>query len=159
MLVDANADANALEYSKDSITSNQSLNLVQGIDHQQIAPSNENEQVIDPQMTVDSDEQNESNEQQIEFEELTNLLETCCSGWSAEFMDIDPQGTYCTCDWDDSEPTMYETMNDITNEEQYAQEPDIYQGWNEYSAAWQYWNPWQYWCPDCAYSFYGMPER
>ena len=58
----------------------------------------------------------------------------------------------------------------MTNEEPYTKEWDVYRGWypyipvekhcDPYNHALWYWYSWQYMCPNCAYPlYYGAPER
>lgn len=153
-------DVNASEHPKDlalgtqnanSATSNLSVNQVQENSHQQIEFSDDNEQFRNPQTTVGAATQNGNNELRTELDELRNLLNTYLL-WLSNSMGIEQQNTYSL---DNTE----QTTHNMLDEEQYEQEYDIYQGWDGYNPAVQYWDPWQYWCPNCASSFFGIPER
>ena len=107
-------------------------------------PQQKTEQIQNSQTTLNTNAQNGATEQQNDIEEFTNFMESYMALLSSP-VDNDQQNTY----YYNTEQAMYDMMN----EWQYTQ------GWDIYSPAWQYWDPWQDWCPNCAYFFYGTPER
>ena len=110
----------------------------------QVDPQQKTEQIQNSQTTLNTNAQNGATEQQNDIEEFTNFMESYMALLSSP-VDNDQQNTY----YYNTEQAMYDMMN----EWQYTQ------GWDIYSPAWQYWDPWQDWCPNCAYFFYGTPER
>ena len=156
LLLDVNASEHSRDLSRDSQSSNSAtnnlqLNQIQESSYQQIKSLNNDEQVKNSQTIVTTDAQNENNEQQTAIGELTNLIAAYVEQLSEDEYSESEDEYY----WGDTERAMYDSMN----EEQYGQAYDIYQGLNEYGTAWQYWYPWQCWCQNCAYQFYGIPER
>ena len=114
-----------LEQNINSATNNLSTSQVQ------VDPQQKTEQIQNPQTTMDTSAQNGANEQQNDIEEFTNFME--------------PYNGYY---YNTAQAMSY----NMTNEEQYTKEWDVYRWW--------YWYSWQYMCPNCAYPlYYGAPER